>query len=1136
MAPIKRARLDNGNGEASSAILSSELGPRKKARTSIPTVREDSDNEGTVYSALSAGSVSEGEDPHLNGEIDEDAIERIQTQLVREKYEKSVENTPAESGIIERVDCFNFMCHEHFYVELGPLINFIVGKNGSGKSAILTAITLCLGGKASATNRGQSLKNFIKEGKDSATIIVRLKNQGDGAYLAHEYGNSIIVERHFSRSGSSGFKLKSADNRIVSNKKSELDNITDYFALQIDNPMNVLSQDMARQFLSTSSAAEKYKFFIKGVQLEQLDQDYHLIEESIDNSEAKMSLTLDQMKELEKRRNKAQSRLALSERHDTIQRRIEKLRAQMAWVQVEEQERILNSCDERILKMNTRIEDLEGEVRKFEEVFQQTDRECNEAGEVLQQAKSEYEAQEEVMKASKEKVEEGTNEQHSLQAQQRTIRECLKTAEDNIKATRKKIDEENQRLADLDGGSHARRLAEVEEKKAEADQAANRYRAHQQELGRIQEDISRAEREVSSKRDPISKQRDDLAQAETQLRNLTRDKGHQQSGFPEKMPTLLRAIQNEQHRFSRPPVGPIGNHVRLLKPKWSGVLESSLGNNLSSFVVTSKRDSDTLLGIMRRVGCECTVLIGNDSGPMDTSGHEPDARFDTIDNELVRRQLVISNGIEQVLLIEDLEEASKILFDGERPRNVKRCFCIDQRDRRRGIHLSFTRAGEPNQTPVQAYTGRPRMKTDIESQIRMQQDAVNNLKQVLHDLETQQRTARTHLEKCRQALTRHKRQEDNLQIESQRAEDLVEELRDAINRDSVQDGRLDALKEALEEAEAERRTHESSYENGVIVFDDFVQKLKVIKREARDVSKELASREEKVLECERKATKASEKRSKALSEKNAMIARHETAIEDKAKLVESRQTYADNVDQFVTLASTVSARVPIDRGETASSLDKKYAKFQREADMHRQQMGASRDEIAAAAAEAEQRYEACCAQMRELERTAQRLKSSVETRRIRWGVFRANISQRAKSQFMYLLSERSFRGRLLTDHTEKLLDIQIEPDITKESAKGRKATTLSGGEKSFSQICLLLSLWEAMGSPIRCLDEFDVFMDQVNRRMSIEMLMLAARRSVGRQFIFITPGSRDDISLAPDVRVKELAEPERGQTTLSFNR
>jgi hypothetical protein len=135
------------------------------------------------------------------------------------------------------------------------------------------------------------------------------------------------------------------------------------------------------------------------------------------------------------------------------------------------------------------------------------------------------------------------------------------------------------------------------------------------------------------------------------------------------------------------------------------------------------------------------IFIGS-NGRLDTSQHEPDGRFDTvlrvlqvrhtpfeeaimwltsksqIDNDLVRRQLVINHGIEQNLLIENLEEASSILFDGDRPRNVKRCYCINKTDRRRGIHLSYSRNGEPSQAPVSVYNGNPRMKSDRDSQIK----------------------------------------------------------------------------------------------------------------------------------------------------------------------------------------------------------------------------------------------------------------------------------------------------------------------------------------------------------------------------------------------------------------------------------
>lgn len=136
--------------------------------------------------------------------------------------------------------------------------------------------------------------------------------------------------------------------------------------------------------------------------------------------------------------------------------------------------------------------------------------------------------------------------------------------------------------------------------------------------------------------------------------------------------------------------------------------------------------------------------------------------------------------------------------------------------------------------------------------------------------------------------------------------------------------------------------------------------------------------------------------------------------------------------------------------------------------------------------------------------------------------------------FRYLLSERQFRGETIIDHKRKELHIKVEPDLTRRSDAGRKTQTLSGGEKSFSTICLLLSIWEAMGSPIRCLDEFDVFMDSVNRATSMTMMIQAARRSVGRQFILITPQSMSNVQLGEDVSIHKMSDPERGQTTLPY--
>lgn len=179
------------------------------------------------------------------------------------------------------------------------------------------------------------------------------------AYQQDVYGDSIIVERHFSRSGGSNFKLKSSAGKIISIRKGDLDEICDYYALQIDNPMNVLTQDMARQFLNNSTASDKYKFFMKGTQLEHLDGDYQQMEQSIDQLETELVTVEQDVEQYQKDAEGKKALLALSEKRDSVRRKIRTLSNQMAWAQVEEQERLLESYGEDLREAEEAVADAE---------------------------------------------------------------------------------------------------------------------------------------------------------------------------------------------------------------------------------------------------------------------------------------------------------------------------------------------------------------------------------------------------------------------------------------------------------------------------------------------------------------------------------------------------------------------------------------------------------------------------------------------------------------------------------------------------------------------------------------------------------------------------------------------------------
>jgi hypothetical protein len=83
----------------------------------------------------------------------------------------------------------------------------------------------------------------------------------------------------------------------------------------------------------------------------------------------------------------------------------------------------------------------------------------------------------------------------------------------------------------------------------------------------------------------------------------------------------------------------------------------------------------------------------------------------------VKRQAVIAHSIEQIVLADDGREATKIMASGTRPDKVKQCFYLLGSTGAKS--MSYTGGSRDlKDVNVSLWRGPPRMKTDVEQQIR----------------------------------------------------------------------------------------------------------------------------------------------------------------------------------------------------------------------------------------------------------------------------------------------------------------------------------------------------------------------------------------------------------------------------------
>lgn len=1040
-------------------------------------------------------------------------------------------NSIYPAGYIKKISLKNFMSHKNFEMEFGPTLNFIVGNNGSGKSAILTAITIGLGAKASETNRGHSLKDLIREGSTTARIVIHLENESYGAYQQGIYGKEIIIERILKKDGPALFVLRSENGKEISKKKRDIQTIVDYFSIPISNPMCFLSQDAARSFLTASTPQDKYDHFMKGTLLQEIA--LNLDNARTINKSAKENLLLhgENVKLLKKEYKMAKQLVKDLNQTSNLMDNKRLLQAKSLWLDIESNKSSMNLQQNEIDKYKEQLKHIENKIssrhtkiERFRVDNKLLKNELHDKEEQLVKLDENYQLIKDQLRTVKEKYDETIRNKDEVTS---NIDNC----ENKITNLNRTIDQLNNELLKERGG-------DKEHMKEKVLELQDRNVVLTQELDKFYpqiEDLQNEERRVASeKNQKINQLNMKLRNGRNELKNLAAGNNNFLNNFDPNMNRLIALIERNKDRFTQLPIGPLGNYITVKEEyrKWARPIQKYLSNSLGSFVVTNPNDNKLLRECIRQSNIRENITITNyrfenfeiESGKAKC---QYSALVDALNFQKseLSRLLVDLNKIEKVILVEDKDVARNFLKTN--PTNVQ--IAISLRDENSGFQLN-----SGYRIDTVSYESRPKLRIgDIsdDGTTFIREQLVRNTNE-LNALNNEYNLKTNEIKKSLSGL-RNKTKEINFDIEKNNKE--ITNFKIQIDK-VVDTGILDSkIRERQNQNDAIK-----GYKTTILQLDE---QLENIKQEVLPIREEyskskntivnaresLAQMKEDIHTCEHKVRKYEDD----IEKYKDKVKQFEVAIQDVNANIDVLKNGIDEqikeANGYATFAEIEGKELPDNQDDIRKALNHIANKIQ----IAERDMGMSQTEVLNLYESRKQSFNESYKKYKEIEEALFILEDSIDKRQQNYHNIRHTTCLEADLDFRDSMKLRKFVANLFFKEEFKTLELTV---ITPNDATKRSVDTLSGGEKSFSQMALLLATWKPMRSRIIALDEFDVFMDQVNRKIGTDLIVKKFKQEDRTQTIIITPQDIGKMAeIDETVRIHKLKDPQRQNNSNFYN-
>ncbi|CAK9295323.1 unnamed protein product [Gordionus sp. m RMFG-2023] len=434
-------------------------------------------------------------------------------------------------------------------------LNIISGGNGTGKSSVFNGILFSLNGKTTFINRAKKIGDFIKHGKEKASLEIELYNSK---------GSNYIINRTIFPDSTSTWTFNGARST-----QREIQAIVDKLNIQVDNLCQFLPQDRVADFAKMNSCEllENTEKAVGDTQLYEKHQQLKSLYTEI-NEVKKMAKNTEQLLETERAQNQRleQEVQNFKSKRKFIQQ-IENMKKKISWLVYSKRKQDL---DTKKASLKTQLKKLEESKRSFNE----KEKNYSEAETCIKKYSQLFE----------QKVDAIDNLLDSRLMP--TLLQCRSLYSNQISQAK---DDYELKLDSIQIGNNqiVRLTSDISELEKQSANESSKFEKVQPELKRSLGEKREHHQKLSQNKSLEEKIKNDFENLNAEKQKILRDIEFQRSRFDYKLENIKHKSQDaykayqwltsNQHLFKHKIIGPISLYMKFKSLEGSQYMENQIG-------------------------------------------------------------------------------------------------------------------------------------------------------------------------------------------------------------------------------------------------------------------------------------------------------------------------------------------------------------------------------------------------------------------------------------------------------------------------------------------------------------------------------------------------------------------------------